>query len=83
MAECTTLDRLERTTAEVLRLECVDPDTGIVELGLDSVRVIELILLLEQVYGTSIQPERLSVDQSTTLRDIDRQMLELLPLDPD
>jgi len=77
MAEYTTLQLVQREAARILNVERVDPDIGIVELGIDSLNVVELILTFERLYQRPIQPEMLSVDQFTTLRQLDRQILEL------
>lgn len=71
-----TLDTLVRDLGRVLNLDAVDPDVALGELGIDSLNVIELILICEQIYPTLADPGALSVDQYTTLRALDRQLLD-------
>ncbi len=76
-----TLDLLSKEVARILNLESVDPDTGVGELGVDSLKVVELILVCDQLYGADIDPEKLNIDQFTSLRDLDRQLLGMMPTD--
>lgn len=77
MSERNTLLLVQREVARILNVEEVDPDTGVGELGIDSLNVVELILVFEQLYQKPVEPDQLSVDQFTTLRELDRQLLEM------
>ena len=70
------LVELTQQTAEMLNKEEVDPDTPLGELGVDSLNVVELILICEQLYTGILNPEQLSFDEFTTLRDMHNQLLE-------
>jgi|GEM_PF-890910 len=69
----TTLEILQTEVAKVLNQETIDVDLAIGELGVDSMRVVELILICDQLYQAPLDPEALQIDQFTTLRDMDRQ----------
>jgi acyl carrier protein len=68
-----TLPLLVGHVAKALNQESVDADTAIGELGFDSMRVVELILICDELYETSIDPESINLDQFTTLRGLDEQ----------
>ena len=71
------LPELQLQIAEMLQKEVVDADTPLGELGIDSLNVVEVILICEQIYTNMTDPEALNFDEFTTLRDMDTQMLEL------
>lgn len=72
-----TLSQLTRHVQTALNLDNVSPDVAIGELGFDSMRVVELILICDQLYDTAINPESIDLNQYTTLRDLDQQFLSM------
>jgi len=78
MSEPSKLDLLAAEVAKILNVDSVDTDTPMGELGVDSLNVVELILVCEQLYVGSVDPEKLLIDQYTSLRDLDRQLNEAL-----
>jgi acyl carrier protein len=72
-----TLSQLTAHVQKALSLDVVSPDIAIGELGFDSMRVVELILICDQLYDTTINPESIELTQYTTLRDLDRQFLSM------
>jgi acyl carrier protein len=77
VAESNTLSLMLGEVAKILNVEKVDPEIGLAELGIDSLKVVELILVCDQLYGKSIDPAQLEINQFTTLRDLDRQLLAM------
>ena len=73
MNDNDTLARLTTEVGRVLNQASIDPDVAIGELGFDSMRVVELMLLCDQIYAASIDPESLNLTQFTTLRALDQQ----------
>lgn len=73
MTEKDTLNELATRIQTALDLDSVSVDVAIGELGFDSFRVVELILICDQLYETSINPEMIDLNQYTTLRDLDQQ----------
>lgn len=72
-----TLMLLVGHVSKTLNQESIDPDIAIGELGFDSMRVVELILICDELYETSIDPESINLDQFTTLRALDQQFLAM------
>jgi acyl carrier protein len=68
-----TLNLLVGHVGKVLNQDSIDPDVAIGELGFDSMRVVELLLICDELYETSLDPESINIDQFTTLRDLDEQ----------
>ena len=79
MESANTLELLTSEVAKIAELENVDPDIGLNELGVDSLKLVELVLVCDQLYAISLDPERLEINEFTTLRDLDRQMREMEP----
>lgn len=77
MEQKNTLELLAGHVAKALNQDAVDADTAIGELGFDSMRVVELILICDELYETSIDPESINLDQFTTLRALDEQFLAM------
>jgi len=77
MENSETLSLLASEVAKILNVESVDPDVGMTELGVDSLNVVELMLVAEQLYPGS-EVEKLSLGQYTSLRDFDQQLRELV-----
>ena len=73
MIEQDTLGLLAGHLKETMGRDTIDPDVAIGELGFDSMRVVELIMICDQVYGTTIDAESMELTQYTTLREIDSQ----------
>jgi acyl carrier protein len=73
MNDQDTLSQLSAHVQKALSLETISPDVAIGELGFDSMRVVELILICDQLYGAAINPEAIELDQYTTLRNLDAQ----------
>lgn len=76
MSDKLLLTTLQTEVAEMLNKEQIDADTPLGELGIDSLNVVEVILICEQIYTDVSDPEALIFDEFTTLRDMDAQLLE-------
>ncbi|OIQ48088.1 MAG: acyl carrier protein [Gammaproteobacteria bacterium MedPE] len=76
MSDNTLLIALQTEVAEMLNKDQIDADTPLGELGVDSLNVVEVILICEQIYTNVSDPEALIFDEFTTLRDMDAQLLE-------
>lgn len=76
MSDNSLLIALQTEVAEMLNKDQIDADTPLGELGVDSLNVVEVILICEQIYTNVSDPEALVFDEFTTLRDMDAQLLE-------
>jgi len=73
--EENTLVRLSTEVAKMLNIERADPDTPLGQLGIDSLNVVELIMISQQIYTEIVDYEEYAFDEHSTLRDIDAHML--------
>ena len=73
-----TLPELKEQVAEMLNIEAagVDVEAPLGELGVDSLNIVELILIVEQLYPNVMDPDALTFDEHTTLAQMDEQLVE-------
>ncbi len=70
------LAELRKVTAEALRVDSVDPNVPLPELGIDSLNIVEVIIACEEIYGKfRIDPAKLEFDEMTSLMDMHKQMI--------
>ncbi|MCO7225533.1 acyl carrier protein [Pleionea sp. CnH1-48] len=72
----SNLDELKVQVAQMLNKDEVDGDTALAELGVDSLNIVEVILICEQLYPGVMNPENLVFDEHTTLKEMDAQLIE-------
>jgi acyl carrier protein len=77
MGATSTIEELAQGIKEMLALESVDLDLPLSQVGIDSLNVVELILICQQVYVNVFNFDEIDIDENTTLREIDEQMLSL------
>ena len=70
------LEQLMKVTAEALKVDSVDPNVPLPELGIDSLNIVEVIIACEEIYGKfRIDPSGLEFDEMTSLLDMHKQMI--------
>lgn len=72
-----TLVQLKSDIMDMLALDSVDLDVSLAQVGIDSLNVVELILICQQIYVHVTDFDALDIDENTTLREVDEQMLSL------
>lgn len=70
----TTLDTLVSETEKTLDQQNISADASLLDLGVDSMNIVELIMVCEQIYGDNIDPDSLELDEYTTLRELDERL---------
>ena len=71
------LAQLISETQKVLEREHIDADASLLDLGVDSMNIVELIMVCEQVYDGDIDPDALELDEYTPLRELDERLSAL------
>ena len=71
-----TLARLQSEVGNFLNVDTVDPDMPLAQLGIDSLNVVELILVCQQVYTHVLDVSAITFDEHSTLREIDKCLQE-------
>jgi hypothetical protein len=70
----SSLNQLLQKLGEITHRTDVDPDTPLGELGVDSLSLVEMILVCDQIYPGVNAAESGSITQFTTLRELDAQL---------
>lgn len=72
------LPELKVQVAEMLNIDAadVDVDAPLGDLGVDSLNIVELILIVEQLYPNVTDPDALTFDEHTSLSQMDEQLVE-------
>ena len=70
------LPELKEQIAEMLNKTDLDVDAPLGELGVDSMNIVEVILIVEQLYPDVTDPDALTFDENTTLREMDEQLVD-------
>jgi acyl carrier protein len=70
------LAELMKVTAEALKVDTVDPNVPLPEIGIDSLNIVEVIIACEEIYRRfRIDPSQLEFDEMTSLADMHNQMI--------
>ena len=69
------LQQLMNEVAELLNKDQVSADVSMMELGVDSMNVVELIMICEEIYPDLVDPDSLEFDEFTTLRQLDERLV--------
>lgn len=78
MQSSQTLELLRDAVAKIVSATGeIDEDMSVSALGIDSLNAAELIVACQEIYLDVADFESLSIDEYTTLREIDTQMNEL------
>ncbi|MGP8431873.1 phosphopantetheine-binding protein [Paraburkholderia fungorum] len=73
----TTLVQLSDGVKTMLALDEIDLDVPLSQIGVDSLNVVEMIIICQQVYCNVVNYDDINIDENTTLREIDQQMTDL------
>lgn len=73
----TKLNELLKEVSSLLNVDSLDPDSTLLDLGVDSMNVVELIMICEQLYPEVVDPDSMEFDEYTTLRELDNKLVKL------
>lgn len=71
------LEQLAAGVKDIVGAEEIDLDAPLSQTGIDSLNVVELILVCQQVYPNVVNLDDIDIDENTTLREIDSQLTSL------
>jgi hypothetical protein len=74
MEDTETLPLLIAEVAKISLAETVTPELKLAELGVDSLKFMEVLLSCLRFYPDFSDFEKLSIDHETNLRSLDRQL---------
>ncbi len=76
----TLISQLNALFLDQLSIEIPDPDTDLIESGLlDSMKLVELLVQIEQQFGLRIELEQIEIDDLRSVRGIARMIGNAAP----
>ena len=73
----TTLEQFSEEMKKLLALKEIDIDAPMSQLGVDSMNIVEMVITCHQIYTQVANYEDINIDENTTIRELDEQMLAL------
>ncbi len=73
----TTLEQFSEEMKKLLALKEIDIDAPMSQLGVDSMNIVEMVIICQQIYTQVANYEDINIDENTTIRELDEQMLAL------
>ena len=70
----TTLTDLTAKIEQLLGKTAIDVDVPLSMLGVDSMNIVEMVIICQQIYLGVTNYEDIDITEHTTLRDLDEQM---------
>ena len=70
-------DSLTRFTEEMrkmLGVKTIDIDAPMAQLGVDSLNIVEMVIICQQIYTNVTNYEDIDIDENTTIRELDAQL---------
>lgn len=75
--DSATLDRFAEEMKKLLGLKEIDLDAPMSQLGVDSMNIVEMVIICQQIYTQVANYEDINIDENTTIRELDEQMRAL------
>lgn len=73
----STLEKFAEEMKTMLGLKEIDVDTPMSHLGVDSLNIVEMVIICQQIYTDCTNYEDIDIDESTTVRELDEQLTAL------
>lgn len=70
----TTLEQFAEEMKKLLALKEIDVDAPMSQLGVDSMNIVEMVIICQQIYTQVANYEDINIDENTTIRELDEQM---------
>lgn len=72
-----TLNQFSEQMMKMLGVKSVDVDAPMSLLGVDSLNIVEMVVICQQIYTNVTNYQDIQIDENTTLRELDSQLTEL------
>ncbi|MGA2286898.1 phosphopantetheine-binding protein [Bradyrhizobium sp.] len=72
-----TLTIFEDEMKRMLSVKTIDIDVPLSQLGIDSLNIVEMVIICQQVYVDVQNYEDIAIDENTTIRELDEQLNSL------
>jgi Phosphopantetheine attachment site len=72
-----TLTSFTEEMKRMLAVKSVDVDAPLSQLGVDSLNIVEMVIICQQIYVNVLNYEDIAIDETTTIRELDEQLNSL------
>lgn len=72
-----TLNEFSDDMMKMLGVKSIDVDTPLSQLGVDSLNIVEMVVICQQIYTQVTNYQDIQIDENTTLRELDAQLTAL------
>jgi hypothetical protein len=69
-----TLNQFSEQMMKMLGAKSIDVDAPMSQLGVDSLNIVEMVVICQQIYPGVTNYQDIQIDENTTLREIDVQL---------
>lgn len=69
-----TLNQFSEQMMKMLGAKTIDVDAPMSQLGVDSLNIVEMVVICQQIYTGVTNYQDIQIDENTTLREIDVQL---------
>ncbi len=59
---------------KMLGVKTIDVDAPMSQLGVDSLNIVEMVVICQQIYTAVTNYEDIQIDENTTIRELDAQL---------
>lgn len=73
----TQLEQFAAEMEKLLALKSIDVDAPMSQLGVDSMNIVEMVIICQQIYTQVANYEDINIDENTSIRELDEQMQTL------
>lgn len=71
------LNQFSEHMMKMLGVTSIDIDAPMSQLGVDSLNIVEMVVICQQIYTNVTNYQDIQIDENTTLRELDAQLTEL------
>jgi acyl carrier protein len=71
------LNQFSEHMMKMLGVKSIDVDAPMSQLGVDSLNIVEMVVICQQIYTNVTNYQDIQIDENTTLRELDAQLTEL------
>ncbi|WP_321818270.1 MULTISPECIES: acyl carrier protein [unclassified Paraburkholderia] len=75
--ESQALTAFAEEMKRLLGVRQIDLDTPMSQLGVDSLNIVEMVVICQQIYVDVKNYEEIQIDEHTTIRELDAQLSRL------
>lgn len=69
-----SLTRFTEDMRKMLGVKTIDIDAPMAQLGVDSLNIVEMVIICQQIYTNVTNYEDIDIDENTTIRELDAQL---------